>query len=97
MLSAVSPFPSLSMAQNAALRGMQRAEAQAADAAFAIVRAGTATPLQLGRAEVRALEAGPDALQGLAQMHQARLAYQANAQVLRGADAASAALLRWSV
>lgn len=97
MVSAVSPFPSLSMAQNAALRGMQRAETQAADAAFAITRAGTAQPLQLGRAELQALEAGPDAIQGLAQMHQARLAYQANAQVLRGADAASAALLRWSV
>lgn len=96
MVSAVSPFPSLSMAQNAALRGMRRAEAEAADAAFAIVRSGTAQPLQHGRAEVRALEAGPDAVQGLAQLHQARLAYQANAQVLRGADAASAALLRWS-
>lgn len=96
MVSAVSPFPSLSMAQNAALRGMRRTEAQAADAAFAIVRAGTAAPLQLGRAELQALEAGPDALQGLTRMHQARLAYQANAAVLRGADAASAALLRRS-
>jgi hypothetical protein len=85
------------MATNAALRGMRRAEAQAAEAAFSIVRSGTAAPVPLSQAQMQALEAGPDMLKGLTELHQAKLAYKANAEVLRGADAMAAALLRWSV
>ncbi len=94
---ASSSAPPLSMATNAALRGMRQAEVRAAEAASTIVQSGVAAPVPLGRAEMQALEAGPDMLKGLTDLHQARLAYKANAEVLRGADAMAAALLRWSV
>jgi hypothetical protein len=97
MVSGISPFPGLAMAQHASLRGMRSAEMRAADAAGRIVLQGTGPPTELARTLFQAHQASPDVLGGLMQLHQAREAYKANATVLRGADAASAALVRWSV
>lgn len=81
----------------AALRGLRQAGARAAEAAFAVTRAGTIQPGPLAASQMQALASGPDMAKGLADLIQARLAYRANAAVLRGADAAAAALLRRSV
>lgn len=93
----VSLPPGLPVATAAALRGQRVAEARAADAAARIVLSGTAAPAELARATLQALQAAPDLLGGLVDLHNARRAYQANAAVLRGADAASAALVRWTL
>ena len=92
----VSFPPGLPMATSAALRGQRMAEARAADAAARIVLSGTAPNHALSRTLVQAQEAAPDALRGLTDLHQATLAYKANAATLRGANAAAASLLRWS-
>jgi hypothetical protein len=95
-MSPVSPSSGLPMATAAALRGQRVAEARAADAAARLVLSGTAPNHDLSRALVQAMEAAPDALRALTDLHQATLSYKANAAVLRGANAAAAALLRWT-
>lgn len=94
MVTALSSLPAPGMATQAALRGLRRAEAQAAEAAFAMIGAGTARPPAPGPVALSAFAAGPDLSRGPVELRQARLAYLANAEVLRRAEAVTAALLR---
>lgn len=94
MITAVSSLPAAGVATHAALRGLHRAATRAAEAALAIAGAGTARPLEPGPAALSAFAAGPDLSRRLVELRQARLSYLANAEVLRRAEAATAALLR---
>jgi hypothetical protein len=98
-MASLSIPPPLAIATQISLRGQRRAETQAADSAERAMIAGTAPRQQTGRALIEAVQASPDALRAITDLHQARRAYRANAEdgmALRGADARSAALLRWS-
>lgn len=105
-MSTISSPPPNAMA--AAMRGLRLAGDRAADAAATIVEAGVMPPpAGPGQRETTALlpPAGPplppvsvppqpDIARGLIDLHAARLAYAANAAVLRSADEMSATLLR---
>jgi ABC-type Fe3+ transport system substrate-binding protein len=77
-----------------ALRGQRIAEARAADQAADMVLTGPAASLDIARSLIAAQEASPDMLDQITRLHQAG-AYDATR--LRGASAAAAALVRWSV
>ncbi|WP_137180398.1 hypothetical protein [Roseomonas sp. AR75] len=96
-MSSVSP--PLAIVTHVSMRGQRHAESRAADRAERMMLTAGASGLQIGRGLVEAVQASPDALRALTDLHQARQAYRAQAAVveLRGADARSAALIRWSL
>ena len=91
----VSLSPALPMATAVSMRGQRVSEAKAAEVAGQMLLTQAGTPATTARALFEALTAGPDALGALTDLHQAQLAYDTTR--LRGANAAAAALLRWSL
>jgi len=100
-ISALSGPPPLQVATAASLRGMRAAEARAADAAarlvteVALLAPGRPALADSAAALVAAQQAGPNPMRALLDLHMAQRAYDANGTALRGANAATAALLAW--
>lgn len=94
-LSPRAPLPSAPAGTplSAALRGLQRAGTQAAEAAERIAGAGAAASPTPG-AVFEALREAPDAGRAAVDLLVARRAYAANAAVLRSAAATGAELVR---
>jgi hypothetical protein len=97
-MSSVSAPPPLAISTHVAMRGQRRAESLAADGAERMMLAAGAPLQQIGRGLVEAVQASPDALRAITDLHQARQAYRGQVETaLRGADPRAAALLRWSL
>jgi len=77
-----------------ALQGLQRAAAQAGDAAGRIAASGAPMPSAASPAMTEAMESAPDLARASIDLLAARRAYQANAVTLRTADAMERDLLR---